>query len=119
MWGRGQWGVCWRGFWLKGNRRSGSWIRIRSAGAKIKEEGIKVEGIGGNWQAKVNSASDAKEIGAQDLVIVAVKAYDTKEAIANIKPLLKEDTFILTLQNGLGILRLSRKSMARIAFWEE
>lgn len=69
---------------------------------KIKEQGIKVEGISGNWQVKVNISSEAQEISTQDLIIIAVKSYDTKDAVKNIKPMLGESTLVLSLQNGLG-----------------
>lgn len=73
---------------------------------KIKEQGIKIEGVSGNWQAEVNTATEAKEIGPQDLIIIAVKSYDTKDALKNIKPLLNENTLTLTLQNGLGNIEI-------------
>lgn len=69
---------------------------------KIKEQGIKVEGVSGNWQTPINACADPKEAGPQDLVIIAVKSYDTKDAVRNIKPLLGENTLVLSLQNGLG-----------------
>jgi 2-dehydropantoate 2-reductase len=68
----------------------------------IKEQGIKIEGVSGDWQAKVSAASSADEIGRCDLIIIAVKSYDTKEALKNIKPLLGDTSLVLTLQNGLG-----------------
>ena len=105
--GPGAMGCLLAAFLAKGKQEVWLLDKNPERAAKIREQGIKVEGIGGNWLAKVNSTSDPKEIGAaQDLVIVAVKAYDTKEAIARIKPLLKEDTFILTLQNGLGNIEI-------------
>ncbi|HAH21520.1 MAG: hypothetical protein A2Y00_03390 [Omnitrophica WOR_2 bacterium GWF2_43_52] len=69
---------------------------------KIREQGIKIEGISGAWQAKVNITSEAKEIGPCNLIIITVKSYDTKDALLTIKPLLSDTTLILTLQNGLG-----------------
>ncbi len=104
--GPGAMGCLLAAFLAKGKQEVWLLDKNPERAAKIREQGIKVEGIGGNWQAKVNSAGDAKEIGGQDLVLVAVKAYDTKDAIANIKPLLKEDTLILTLQNGLGNIEI-------------
>ena len=105
--GPGAMGCLLAAFLAKGKQEVWLLDKNPERAAEIREQGIKVEGIGGNWLAKVNSTSDPKEIGAaQDLVIVAVKAYDTKEAIARIKPLLKEDTFILTLQNGLGNIEI-------------
>lgn len=69
---------------------------------KIKEEGLRLEGVSGNWQAKIKITQDPKEIGVCDLIIITVKSYDTKEAIKSVKPLIGENTFVLTLQNGLG-----------------
>lgn len=69
---------------------------------KLSRQGIHVEGVAGDWQVQVSAVSDPAEIGKADLVIVCVKSYDTKAAAASIKPLLGEDTLVLTLQNGIG-----------------
>lgn len=73
---------------------------------KIKEEGIKVEGVSGTWKAKVNATSCVSEIEEADLIIIAVKSYDTKLAVKNVKALLKKDGLALTLQNGLGNIEI-------------
>ncbi len=73
---------------------------------KIKEKGITIEGVSGSWQVKPNAASDAKEIGTADLVIIGVKSYDTKPAIAQCKPLIGDHTSVLTLQNGIGNIEI-------------
>jgi 2-dehydropantoate 2-reductase len=41
----------------------------------------------------------------QDLVIVTVKAYDTRTALHSIAPMLGDDTSVLVIQNGLTVLR--------------
>ncbi|MCX5697537.1 MAG: 2-dehydropantoate 2-reductase [Candidatus Omnitrophica bacterium] len=68
----------------------------------LNQHGISVEGISGNWQAKVHACSEAKDLKDIDLVIIAVKSYDTKDAITLAKPLVGENTRIVTLQNGIG-----------------
>ncbi len=68
----------------------------------INQQGIIVEGVSGNWQAKVKTTVNLKEIGKADLIIICVKSFDTKEALQNAKILLKENTKVLTLQNGMG-----------------
>ncbi|MBI4707787.1 MAG: 2-dehydropantoate 2-reductase [Candidatus Omnitrophica bacterium] len=70
--------------------------------ALIKEQGIIIEGVSGSWKTAIKISTDAKEIGKADLVIIATKSYDTKEAIAQSRPLIGEKTQILTLQNGIG-----------------
>lgn len=80
------------------------WILDKNAQRlkEIREQGIKIEGISGNWRAKANITSDPKEIGPSELIIIAVKSYDTKDAINNVKPLITDSTPVLTLQNGIG-----------------
>lgn len=69
---------------------------------KINSQGITLEGVTGNWQAKVKAESDPKKIGEADLVVICVKSYNTKEAILHARPLIAEKTAVLTLQNGIG-----------------
>jgi 2-dehydropantoate 2-reductase len=70
--------------------------------AKINQQGICIEGVSGNWQAKVRASCRPQEIGSAELVIISVKSYDTKEAMLSAKPLVADNTSVLTLQNGLG-----------------
>jgi len=70
--------------------------------AKINETGISLEGASGSWQIKVRTTANPQEIGQADLIIICVKSFHTKPTIEQIKPLLNEETKILTLQNGIG-----------------
>ncbi|MDD3087169.1 MAG: 2-dehydropantoate 2-reductase [Candidatus Omnitrophica bacterium] len=73
---------------------------------EIAQSGIKVEGVSGNWQVSPKISADINEIGPADLLIISVKSYDTKQAISAIKPLIKEDSAVLTLQNGIGNIEI-------------
>jgi len=72
----------------------------------IQEQGIKLEGLSGNWLAKVNVTHETEKIKAADLIIISVKSYDTKAAILHAKNLVKPETMVLTLQNGLGNIEI-------------
>ena len=72
----------------------------------IGQNGISIEGISGNWQAKVKVTADSKEIGEADLIIICVKSYDTKEAIMHARSLAGDNTGVLTLQNGIGNIEI-------------
>lgn len=74
--------------------------------AKIKQQGIIVEGVSGSWRASLKVTSEIKEIENADLVIISVKSYSTKEAVTQIKSLVGENTRVLTLQNGLGNIEI-------------
>lgn len=68
----------------------------------INKNGIKVEGISGNWKAAVSATNDINEAKSADVVIICTKSYDTKEAAKSIAGVIKEDNLVLTLQNGVG-----------------
>jgi 2-dehydropantoate 2-reductase len=74
--------------------------------AKINESGISLEGLSGSWQAKVKATANLADIGKADLLIICVKSFQTKLTIEQIKPLLDENTKILTLQNGIGNIEI-------------
>jgi 2-dehydropantoate 2-reductase len=74
--------------------------------AKINEFGISLEGVSGSWQAKPKATHSAQDIGKADLILVCVKSFHTKQAIEQIKPLLQENTKIMTLQNGIGNIEI-------------
>ncbi|MDY6843654.1 MAG: 2-dehydropantoate 2-reductase [Thermodesulfobacteriota bacterium] len=68
----------------------------------ISENGIRVEGISGNHKVHVPVTTKIEELNQPDLVILAVKSYDTEKAIQSVIMGLKEECFVLSVQNGLG-----------------
>jgi 2-dehydropantoate 2-reductase len=49
----------------------------------------------------VRAVGDPAEVGPVDAVLFLVKSYDTQEAAGRLAPLLKRDTAVLSLQNGI------------------
>jgi len=74
--------------------------------AKINACGISLEGASGLWQSKPKATANPQDIGKADLIIICVKSFHTKVAIEQIQPLLVQDTKILTLQNGIGNVKI-------------
>ncbi len=72
----------------------------------IKDNGIKVEGISGSFSVSVDTTANPKEIGTCDLVIVCVKSYSTEEACRGIKDIVSDNSYVLTLQNGIGNVQI-------------
>ena len=68
----------------------------------IRTRGLRVEGASGDRTVRLDATADASEPGPCDLVIIATKADGVGSAAASIKPLLRSDTLVLTIQNGLG-----------------
>lgn len=74
-----------RGQHLKAMRENGLTV-------KSDQEIMKVEGI---------FSGDPASLSDSDIVLICVKSNDTEETAKNLKNVLREDTYILTLQNGV------------------
>ena len=73
--------------------------------AAIKSKGLHITGIWGDHHVNTLSVvADIKEIASQkyELIIVAVKSYDTETSAQILAPCVDADTFICSYQNGLG-----------------
>lgn len=76
---------------------------MRSDLEHVRRRGLRVKSKQGDFHLQgVKCYASAEEIGPCDLVIIALKATANPVLEAVIPPLLKEDTTLLTLQNGLG-----------------
>src|SRR5512138_1723426 len=68
----------------------------------IRESGLRVESIAGNFIIQPANATDLPEtIGKVDLILLAIKAWQLDDAIEQMKPMLAEHTVILPLLNGI------------------
>ncbi len=68
----------------------------------IRKNGLAIESTLGNLHLKnVKAASDPKEVGPVDIVLFAVKLWDTKTAAEAARPLAGPQTRVITLQNGV------------------
>lgn len=68
----------------------------------IQNTGLKVDSLDGDFVIHPAKASDSvADVGAVDLVIVGVKAWQVPEAARALKPLIKAGTTVLPLQNGV------------------
>ena len=76
---------------------------MRSDHDHVKKHGLRIRSKQGDVHLpKVNVHRDTRAIGPCDLVIIALKATSNAVLPDLLPPLLKEDTMLLTLQNGLG-----------------
>jgi 2-dehydropantoate 2-reductase len=70
--------------------------------AAIRDEGLRVESIAGDFRVQPAEATDdPRETGPVDLVLVGVKAWQVPDAARAMRPLLRADTIVLPLQNGV------------------
>jgi len=67
----------------------------------LQTEGLKVIGQEEFHLPKVSATSDPAAVGPVDVIIFAVKAYDTDEAANLIRPMVGPQTMIIPIQNGV------------------
>jgi 2-dehydropantoate 2-reductase len=84
--------------------RAGSEVGLIARGdhlAALREGGLRVRSNDGDFTVRVLASDDPGEIGPCDAVLFCVKSYDTDQASALLEPLLKPETAVLSLQNGV------------------
>ena len=68
----------------------------------IRAKGLRLEGASGDRTVRVNATTTAADAGPCDLAILATKAMHVEKAAQSMQPLLRKDTVVLSIQNGLG-----------------
>ena len=94
------------GGWLgaKLSRCAGVRLSVFARGdtlAALRQSGLSLHLKDAHIHADVMASGDARELGEQDLVILAVKAPAVKEVAAQIVPLLGAQTMLLSAMNGV------------------
>lgn len=67
----------------------------------IRERGLEVTGET-QRTVQVDARTDADGLDPADVVFLTVKSYQTAQAMSDVDPAIGENTFVTTLQNGLG-----------------
>jgi 2-dehydropantoate 2-reductase len=68
----------------------------------IRKNGLTIESVHGNLHPpKPNVTDDPAKVGPVDIVLFAVKLWDTETAAAAARPLLGPDSRLITFQNGV------------------
>src|SRR5688572_5802429 len=99
--GTGAMGSVYAGLFASAGHEVWAIDRWREHVDAMRANGLRLEGASGDRTVKVNATTNAAEAGQCDLVVLATKAMHVAPA-QSIKPLLKSDTPVLSLQNGLG-----------------
>lgn len=71
----------------------------------IRRHGLVISGLWGKHQVdNLGAYTTIAEVPHHpvDLVLISTKAYDTEVAVRQALPLMRQDTLVLSLQNGLG-----------------
>jgi len=60
---------------------------------------------------RVQAAGDTRDIGPVDVVLFAVKLYDTPGALSSLRPLIGADTIVVPLQNGVDSVAMIEQAV--------
>lgn len=78
--------------------------------AAINRNGLRIEGLESEI-APIRAAVAVEAIGPDALVVLTTKVPDSRAALEPLAPLIRDDTTILSLQNGLGSEQIVRESL--------
>ena len=78
----------------------------------INEHGLRIEGLE-SQTVRVRAATQVDRIPAKALVLFTTKIPSTVEALAPIAPLIRDDTTMVALQNGLDSDEIARGAIGR------
>jgi 2-dehydropantoate 2-reductase len=68
----------------------------------LQKHGLHVQSTrSGDFQVPVRASADPGDLGKADLVLFCVKSYDTVSAAESLRPAMKPDTAVISLQNGV------------------
>lgn len=79
-----------------------AYIARRANLEAMRRDGLKIQSVHGDLQLpKVNATDDPKQVGPVDVVLFAVKLWDTETAAELTRPMVGPNTRVITLQNGV------------------
>lgn len=92
----GYYGAClWRG------GQKVSYLVTERSLPVIREKGLTIKSKGDVWTVHPEVSTEPADLVPFELIIIAVKRYDTESVLNALHPFMKEDTLILPLQNGV------------------
>ena len=85
--------------------RSGEEVAFVARGAHLaalQSRGLRIRSVHGDFDVAARAMQDPAELGAADLILFCVKAYDSETAANQLRPALGGRTVVLSLQNGVN-----------------
>jgi 2-dehydropantoate 2-reductase len=78
----------------------------------LRTNGLRVDSANGDFAiAHVQATNDPSSVGVVDAVLVCVKAWQMRDAIANIAPMLGPETIVVPMENGIDAPDVLRASL--------
>jgi 2-dehydropantoate 2-reductase len=75
---------------------------------RFRQEGVHITGVRGDQYVRLNAVADIEQLsGKKDILLIVTKAYDMTDAARRALPFLKEDSLVVSMQNGICIEALA------------
>jgi 2-dehydropantoate 2-reductase len=84
--------------------RAGEDVALIARGAHLRamqEQGVRVRGSLGEFEARPLATDDPANVGVVDVVLLTLKAHSLTEMAPRLAPLLGRETSVVTMQNGI------------------
>lgn len=69
--------------------------------AALREQGVCLHDLDGEHRVMVNASDKAEELGPQDLILVCTKAPALADVLAQIQPMIHQQTIVIPVVNGI------------------
>jgi 2-dehydropantoate 2-reductase len=95
---------------------AGAEVHLIARGAHLqalRRRGLRVRSIRGDFELTLPATDDPADVGPSDFVIFTVKSFDTEQAAERLRPLLDEETAVVSFQNGVD----NEEKIARAVGW--
>ncbi|VVB56193.1 Ketopantoate reductase PanE/ApbA [uncultured archaeon] len=80
---------------------------------QVEENGLSISGVKEIYLDNVTIVPPGNITQKQDLILFAVKAYSLEEAVKSALPMIGKNTYVVCLQNGLGISEIINKYVSK------
>lgn len=71
---------------------------------EARTKGLHIVGVRGEHFVKMDAVAEVKQLsGKKDVVFIVTKAYDMPDAARDALPFLKDDSFVVSMQNGICV----------------
>lgn len=78
-----------------------SFVARGEHGAAIAKNGLTVNSVEGNFSIAPANVCSSEQIEDPDLIFITTKAYSLEEAATSLRGVLRDDTIVVPIQNGL------------------
>lgn len=79
-------------------------VKYKEKAEEAAAKGLHITGVRGDRYIKLKAVADVEQLsGKKDIVMIVTKAYDMPDAARRVLPFLKDDSLVVSMQNGICV----------------